>query len=186
MHSAYSEANESIFYSCIEFLLNITLSSKPSLHVWSFFPLQHTSSTSVICDTLRWPHCKERMWGVRENPSANSHQGSLWMWCGLPEGPEHRSDMCEGLRSSSLQREGKGCWQQLVCSCMLLLTQTLTVHPLTTPRSRQCVQMRPGLPWVHQGCVHTEGIGTEVHTTLPYLKKIWIIPMYDMTSCVDS
>lgn len=116
----------------------------PLLHVINICHLWHIVLTLVV---------KERMWGVREAPSANSHEAAEdVMWA--PSGAQSTGQTCvrddEGHLGTEREREGKGAgssWcafagSMCVCSSMLLLTQSLTVHPLTTPRSRQCVQMR--------------------------------------------
>lgn len=99
----------------------------PPLHILNICHLWHIVLTPVVakgCGESGKPLCKQSSgcWGCD---------------VGSRQGPEHRSDMCEAERG-----EVAGSSWVCVCSSMLLLTQCLTVHPLTTLRSRQCVQMR--------------------------------------------
>lgn len=156
MLSAYSEA----------------CGSRTADHIRQFKPRTLSlsrSSSSVISDTLSWPLCKGRMWGVREKPLCKQSPGCCE--CDVdPSGPTAPVRRVRGHLGA--EGEERSWWQLVctrwlvcVCSCMLLLTQSVTVHPLTTPRSRQCLQMRLWLnttkipvPWAEQGCVHTTGL----------------------------
>lgn len=134
MHSAYSEASwvpdHVRQFKPRTFLLGHCSGSGVNP------PPQHLSSLTHCVD----PFCKERMWGGREKPLCKQPPGQLWMWCGLPTDPEHRPDMCEGPWGPSLHRErghrlvaaGEHLLGRCLCSCVLSLTQSVTVHPLTT------------------------------------------------------
>lgn len=158
-----------------------------ALEVWTFSLHSCTSSTSVISDTLRWPHCKERMWGVREKPLCKQSSGCCECDVGSQRA-QSAGQTCvrddggiSAQRGKELAAAGVQALGQCVCSCMLLLTQSLTVHPLTTPRSWRCVQVRRWLdttnipvPWVDQGCVHAAGLWTEFQTAF-HIWFIWLV-----------
>lgn len=68
---------------------------------------------------------------------------------------------------------------QCVCPCMLSFTQSLTLHPLTKLRSRQCVQMIQWFyfkyTWEDQGHVNSGGLCNVFHTVLCVLSKCFFI-----------